>query len=167
MGGRLAVACLVLFLVAASVSADSVLGALSHEGETILLRFRVSDGSTVALLEGGSEDYLVLRTGTPDSTLFQFPLDPDDESWDLFRYSFYFRGGGPWNEGLDLNSLTFADGEITYTVFEDYHLADGSMQAGLRIEYPDGTTTELQAVEGSLEGSLLPFRTSYPVRRDY
>lgn len=166
MRGRIAGVGLILFLIVTTVSADDVLGALSLEGETSLLRFRLSDGSTVALLEGGSEDYLVLRTGTPDSILFQFPGELDDGSWDLFLYSFYFRGGGPWNEGLDLNSLAFTDGEIEYTLFEDYYLVDGSMQAGLRIEYPDGSTTELKAVEGSLDGSLLPFRTSYPVRRD-
>jgi hypothetical protein len=158
---------LVMFLLVSASAADDVLGVLRLAGETPLLQFRLEDGSSVVLLEGGSEEYLVVRTGTLDNLLFQYPENPDASSWGLFTYSFYFRGGGPWNEGLDLNSLTFTDEGVTYALFEDYYIVDGSMQVGLRIEYPDGSSTELTAVEGSPEGSLLPFRTSYPVRRDY
>ncbi len=165
--GRIVSSCLILPFVLVSVStADDVLGVLRLAGETPLFQFRLEDGSYVVLLEGGSEDYLVLRTGTLDSLLFQYPEVPDGSSWDMFLYSFYFRGGGPWNEGLDLNSLTFTAEGVEYAVYEDYYAGDGSLQVGLRIEYPDGTS-DLRAVEGSVQGSLIPFRTAYPVGRDY
>ncbi|MBN2608163.1 MAG: hypothetical protein JXA64_03525 [Candidatus Fermentibacteraceae bacterium] len=157
---------LLLFPLANVCAADDVLGVLRLAGEAPLFQFRLEDGSYVVLLEGGSEDHLVLRTGTPDSLLFQYPENPDGTSWDLFLYTFYFRGGGPWNEGLDLNSLTFTAEGVEYTLYEDYYAGDGSLQFGLRIVYPDGAT-DLRAVESSLQGSLIPFRTAYPVRREY
>jgi hypothetical protein len=63
-------------------------------------------------------DYIVYRFGTKDKIKLEFPENKAD-SWSKFTYSYYLRGGGAENEGMDLNYLSFENGGgcLRMTVF--------------------------------------------------
>jgi hypothetical protein len=97
---------------------------------------------------------------------FEFPA-PTMDSWQKFTYSYYLRGGGEENEGLDLNYLCFVFGKYKYVIYETYSAADDKTNCGIKII--DSRTNERTEIEGdpkSIEGSLIDFRNSELIQRD-
>jgi hypothetical protein len=69
-------------------------------------------------------------------------------------YSSYFRGGGPGNEGLDLQALTFVNGDARYEVYQEYTAVENTTHVGIRVTVGDsGGTIDLAGkdLRGGLE----------------
>lgn len=62
---------------------------------------------------------MVYRFGKTNAIEMEFP-EKTKESWTKFSYSYYMRGGGAGNEGLDLNYLYFIRNDFKYVVFDVY-----------------------------------------------
>jgi hypothetical protein len=137
-------------------------------GEKDVLSFQTEKGKRMVICIGVAEAesrYLVYRFGKRDAVEFEYPAGRE-HSFDKFVYSYYLRGGGPGNEGLDLNYLTFENEGTKYTIYQEYYAESGETSAGIRV-LPKGKTREvdIKAKAETIKGSLLPFRTDDSVKK--
>jgi hypothetical protein len=134
---------------------------LRRGNERTVFSFRLKNSSKhVSILESTDEEnpYLVYRFGTATAVELEFPKDKKN-SRDKFAYWGYMRGGGPENEGLDLNSLAFTGNGWQYVVYDDYAAVDESQNVGVRvIRLKDCKVTELVGRPESKTGSLSDLR---------
>lgn len=132
---------------------------LSAEGETVLFSFRVSDTKKIlSICMAEDQSYIVYRFGTADNIELEFPKDTAD-SFSSFHYSYYLRGGGPQNAGLDLNHLNFNNENYTYQVYDEYEAESGIRAVGVRVT--DDETAKETDIAGDIDsvtGSMIPFR---------
>ena len=86
-------------------------------------------------------------------------FDDLSDSIVVFEYSYYLRGGGPDNCGLDLNSFIFTIDSTQYEVYQDYSAEEDMDYVGLRVF--DLRTSEDYDAPGLIEsyqGHLMHFR---------
>lgn len=80
-------------------------------------------------------------------------------SWKAFEYSFYLRGGGISNEGLDLNYLSFSNGDWQYLIYQEYSAATNSTAFGIRLICgKDNQRYDMPGIPDSASGSLVLLR---------
>lgn len=131
---------------------------LCRENEELMFGFDVADSMKKVAICCDGEDYITYRFGTKDNLELEYPESLND-SWNQFTYSYYFRGGGPENEGLDLNYLRFHNGDYSYELYQEYSAVEDTTSIGIRIT--NEKTQEVTEIEGdskSQQGSLLSFR---------
>lgn len=93
-----------------------------------------------------------------DNIELEFPEDREN-SFSYFTYSYYLRGGGIENAGLDLNSFKFSNGGYQYQVYDDYEAETGMKAVGIRVtDEKTGKETDITGDSNSVIGSMLPFR---------
>jgi hypothetical protein len=84
----------------------------------------------------------------------------------MFEYSFYLRGGGAANAGLDLNYLTFTNGDWKYILYHEYQAAADRIDFGVRvINLKSKQKRDFHGLAGTCQGSLLPLRDNTRVRK--
>ncbi len=139
---------------------------LVEKGETEIFRFKTNGGKTAVICKGENESYLIYRFGTNSNVELQYPAELNESSWQLFTYSYYYRGGGKENAGLDLNYLTFTNNGYTYKLYQEYSAEDNSENAGIIVTDKDMKETDIKAVKKSVKGSLIDLRYTEKVKRD-
>lgn len=127
---------------------------LCNNNEKLLFMFETDNGNIVSVCIEENDNYIVCRFGTADKIEFEYPKDKTN-SWHLFTYSYYLRGGGAQNEGVDLNSLKFSYDNNFYEIYDDYYAVDDSFIVGIRIN-----GTEVKGIAGSISGSLIGLRNN-------
>jgi hypothetical protein len=133
---------------------------LVKENERVLFSFPVINSRKIVTigLSTNQPEYIVYRFGTRDKIELEFPKDKID-SWGQFLFSYYFRGGGRVNEGLDLNYLIFTNEDYTYTVFQEYDAVDQTGNIGVRIRNnKTAIEYEMNGDASSCVGSLFNLR---------
>ena len=142
---------------------------LRRNNEKTVFSFRLKNsGKYVSILEATDKrkPYLVYRFGTGDAVELEFPRKKED-SWSRFFYWYYLRGGGPQNEGLDLNYLGFTDHGWEYIIYDEYAAVGDQYEAGvLVIRLKDCKVTELVGRTDAKIGSLVSLRWNNAVRKD-
>lgn len=131
---------------------------LIKKGESEIFRFKTNGGKTAVICKGENESYLVYRFGTNSNVELQYPAELNELSWQLFAYSYYFRGEGKENAGLDLNYLTFTNNGYTYKIYQEYSSEDNSEKAGVIVTSMDINDTDFKAVKNTIKGSLIDLR---------
>ena len=154
-------------LVCVALCAGTILAAFvscSAESDEVkeecIFSFVTLNGKTLSFSTGESDgvEYLVYRLVADSSVELEFPSEPKG-SFKKFFYSFYFRGGGAANEGLDLNSVSFRNGEYRYEVYQEYSAQDSSTRVGVRVTNEQtGKEFEIQGRPETVKGSLVDFR---------
>lgn len=130
----------------------------SLTNETILFSFKTSQEKMVVLAADTADRYMVFRMGTDEKTELEFP-ENKTESWKKFSYSYYLRGGGADNEGLDLNYVFFTLENKRFVIYSNYSASDDKHLSGLRIIDLSTKNTVVWAGEsGSETGSLISLR---------
>ena len=114
----------------------------------------------------GTDEYLVYRFGTPQKVELDFPKDKDS-SFSRFRFYSYLRGGGPENEGLDLNRLSFVKDGTSYQIFEEIGASDPAPSIGIRVTMAK-TKKEIviKGIPSTIKGTLLTLREEERIPRD-
>lgn len=148
------------------VISSPVFAQLIKKGETEVFRFKTNAGKTAVICKGENESYLVYRFGTNSNIELQYPAEQGESSWQLFTYSYYFRGGGKENAGLDLNYLTFTNNGYTYKLYQEYSAEDNSENAGIIVTDKDMKETDIKAVKKSVKGSLIDLRYIDKIKRE-
>jgi hypothetical protein len=124
---------------------------LVSPGERVVFSFQMA----------GSEKepgYIVYRYGVREKIELEYPRQKSG-SWKLFSYSYYLRGGGAANAGLDLDALSFTNSGFTYTLYWDYSAEDDSTTVGIRVKnLKTGKEVDLPGVLSSVIGSLVDLR---------
>jgi hypothetical protein len=132
---------------------------LCKNDEEVVYSFRTSEEQkVVTLCINNEKDYIIFRYGTQDKIEIEYP-DISDDSWNNFAYCYYLRGGGPENEGLDLNFLTFKSKEYSYILYEKYYAPENDHQYGLVIiNNNNGDENDISGSSDSVTGTLIDFR---------
>ncbi len=132
---------------------------LCKEDEKVIYSFRTSkEQKAVSLCINDEEDYIIFRYGTKDKIEMEYP-DILEDSWNSFAYCYYLRGGGPENEGLDLNFITFKRNEYSYILYEKYYASKEVHQYGLSIiNNHNGEEKDIPGSSESVTGTLIDFR---------
>jgi hypothetical protein len=146
--------------VQANATMQSVKDNLCGENEEVLLSFKLTDSDKIAsiCISKKEQEYIIFRYGTRDEIELEYPKT-SDTSWEKFSYSYYLRGGGIDNEGLDLNYLDFNNEEYSYQIYEEYSSNDDILSIGIKLINQDtGEETELKGDSDSVEGSLISLR---------
>ena len=139
----------------------SIKGAAQHyvlENEIQILFFETNTQKMLVIAKDTADAYLVCRYGTKDMIVFEFP-ETRIGSWEQFSYSWYLRGGGPENEGLDLNYFYFINEGSKYVVYEEYSAVSGAITYGIKIiDEGTGKTIDDMAIQSSVKGTLIGLR---------
>jgi hypothetical protein len=126
--------------------------------EVVLYSFKTENGKVVTINKDKDDNYLVYRFGTKSKIELQYPAALNN-NWKDFFYSYYLRGGGPGNEGLDLNYLYFINEGFKYVVYENYEAITGKTTIGIKIiNVKTSKTTAVTGITKTRKGSLAQFR---------
>lgn len=155
-----------LIVILMLITASSAFAQLIKKGETEIFRFKTKGGKTAVICKGESDSYLVYRFGTSSNIELQYPSELNEGSWQLFTYSYYFRGGGKENAGMDLNYLSFNNNGYNYKLYQEYSAEDNSEAAGIIVTDKDLKETNIKAAKNTVKGSLIDLRYTDKVKRD-
>ena len=142
--------------------------ALCTENEQVILSFELEGTSKIiSICEADhDENYIVFRIGTSNEIDFEFPKNKED-SWNKFIYSYYLRGGGEFNEGLDLNYLSFEDKGKQYEVYQEYTAEQDNIMVGLKIvDLESSQETILPGIGETVNGSLVSLRDNIKIKTE-
>ncbi|PVD49765.1 hypothetical protein DC498_23235 [Terrimonas sp.] len=133
--------------------------------EQVVFSFQTITGKEVIVAKDTGNKYLVYRFGTGGNIEFEFP-GSKEHSWDKFEYSFYLRGGGRQNEGMDLNYLQFTNEGYKYVVYNTYFASDNKSRVGVKvIQLSNNKIINIQGLVKSRKGSLGDFRNNEKIRQ--
>jgi hypothetical protein len=134
-------------------------GTKCYSNEDLVISFDIRNSSkSLIVCVSAQADYIVYRFGMKNHVELEYPEDKTN-SWTNFTYNYYLRGGGPGNEGLDLNSLSFTNNGFKYEVYENYSAVDDKTDIGVKITDPNtNKETDLNGVLSSKSGSLISLR---------
>ncbi len=131
------------------------------ENESVLFSFKTKKKLMNIVIDNDLA-YLAYRFGTEDKVELQFPKVLDQNSFQLFTYEYYWRGGGPENMGMHLNYLTFKGEKNQFTVYdEEAYNEQGKNEKGVGIRIwnkEKNANHDIQGKLSSVKGSLTEFR---------
>lgn len=128
------------------------------KNESIILSFDTKNGKQVVLAKDSGNAYIVYRYGTIDSIEFEYPKKNKD-SWKKFKYSYYMRGGGDQNEGMDLNYLYFINKGYKYSIYDTYYAAGNESAIGINVtNLKTSKTIDIKGIKNSRKGTMIAFR---------
>jgi hypothetical protein len=146
-----------VFLLIYSVENISAKTPLS-KNEVVIFSFETKNSKTVSLVKDSSDKYIVYRISKNDKIEMEFPEKTSD-SWKKLTYSFYLRGGGKENEGVDLNYVNFENNGFKYIIYDIASSRDSVPSIGVRvIENKTSGIINLEGIYDSKKGSLTDFR---------
>lgn len=128
--------------------------------EDVLLSFNIanSDKTVSICISKQKSNYIIYRYGKPNDIELEYP-EKTESSWDKFTYSYYVRGGGTDNEGIDLNYLNFENGKFNYKIFEEYDSETDKSMVGITVtNLKTGEETDIQGDSNSIKGTLIDLR---------
>lgn len=132
--------------------------------EHLIFSFNTITEKKVVLAKDSTDKYIVYRFGTEEEIEINFPQLIKD-SWERFTYSYYFRGSGVDNEGLDLNYVNFIEGNYKYIIYQVFSASDDKKNCGLKIiNVRTNELTELIGKPESTEGNLIQLRNNELIR---
>ena len=79
----------------------------SLNNEKLIFSFQTNTGKIITLCSEKTGKYLIYRFGRKANIQLEFPKSKDKLSWQKFEYSYWLRGGGVQNEGMDVNYVAF------------------------------------------------------------
>jgi hypothetical protein len=128
--------------------------------EQAMFSFKTTDYKTISLNKDLLKNCLIFRMGNDEAVLLQYPEKAEDKEM-KFTYSFYLRGGGEANEGMELNYIYFILNGIKYVIYENAHWSEKQKNVGLKmIEMTTSKTTSLIANSATVKGNLMQFRNT-------
>ncbi len=130
-----------------------------------LFSFEDEVGKRYVLSSDVEGSYIYFSITGTDSMEMMYPsiemMNYDSlNSWELFRYSYYFRGGGQENAGLDLNYVYFTYDSTKYVLYNNYSAEEDQETFGLKmIDLRNDSTSLIEGMEGTRKGALIQFRS--------
>ncbi|MEO6306019.1 MAG: hypothetical protein ABIP51_22925 [Bacteroidia bacterium] len=126
--------------------------------EEVIFSFDTQSGKKVTLNKDKGNKYMVYRFGTKNKVELEFS-DKTKNSFKQFTYSFYMRGSGAQNDGMDLNYVSFTNANYKYVIYDTYYSVANRKEIGIKVI--DLKTSQPQTVKGnytSRKGTLINFR---------
>lgn len=135
---------------------------LCNENEDVLFSFKIAGSKKFAsiCISKNQPDYIIYRFGAKDKIELEYPIKTEN-SWSLFTYSYYLRGGGTDNEGLDLNHLSFDNDGFTYEIYEEYNSESDKPMIGIKVTNRETfEETNILGDSDTIKGSLISLRNN-------
>jgi hypothetical protein len=130
----------------------------SSENEEHIYSFKTTRGKTLSLSKSTIDSAIIYRYGT-DSKIEMEQRSSDADTSRKMRYSYYLRGGGIQNEGMDLDYLYFTKDNFQYIVYNTYFARGSKVKTGIRIiDLNTKKSTLIPADRKTIKGSLSDFR---------
>jgi hypothetical protein len=129
-----------------------------RSNEQLILSFTTTNNKQAYLVKDKANQYIAYRFGTENKIEFEFP-DTAVGSWSKFTYSYYLRGGGPANEGMDLNYVYFTNNGFRYVIYQTYHSVGNKTGVGIKvIDTRTSKTIDIKGDINTRKGTLTEFR---------
>lgn len=123
--------------------------------EEVVFSFKTKKGKRMVLAKDKNNEYIIYRFGTQKKIELEYPSVKDKSSWDKFTYSYYHRGGGVQNAGMELNSLFFQYENFEYVVYYDYHAEGARVEIGTLItDLKTNKDIDVKGIYKSIKGDL-------------
>jgi len=153
--GRISPLLFLLFLILPFFSSAQI---ALPKNESLLYSFKTRSGKSMLLSMKNSDQSVCYRYGTNKKIELEFCSGKNEEHYKM-NYSFYLRGGGPANEGMDLNYVYFTKENFQYVIFDTYSAVENKKTTGIKvIDLKTKAVTELKADPKSIKGNLIQFR---------
>lgn len=139
---------------------------LCMDNENVIFSFFTTNNKIMSICISKDDSYIVYRYGTKNKIELEYPEDKKD-SWSKFKYAFYWRGGGPENEGMDINHLIFSNIGYTYTIYEEYYAVADVVKIGISIM--DSKNNHVAEITGDLKsavGSLIDLKYNENIKKE-
>lgn len=139
---------------------------LCTDDEEVLFSFKIENSAKILsiCLSKKQPDYIVYRFGTKEKIELEFPEIKSD-SWTKFTYSYYLRGGGKENGGMDMNYLSFENGGYEYQIYQEYTAKDELTKVGVKIkEKSTNKETDIKGLSNTKIGSLINLRGNNKIK---
>lgn len=137
--------------------------------EVLIFSFETKNGKVAVLSKDRHDEYIVYRFGTKDKIELEYPDEKTGDSWKKFTYSFYLRGGGIDNLGMDLNYLAFVNGGYKYVLYTNYR-AEAGNQENIGVKILDSKTdkpiADIKGKRATRKGTLIDFRDNELINQD-
>lgn len=150
--------CKVLFLSFLAFTANVALAqsqSLCASSEKIILSFQESKSKKLtSICRGDDSKYLVYRFGSKNNVELQYPHALDESSWKKFEYFGRRRPGGKMNAGFGDYWLSFKNGSVEYTVFQEWSDEDDTYSIGINVDVK-GKAVVLSGSRKTQQGSLV------------
>ena len=129
--------------------------------EVVIYSFKTQNGKEVKLIKDTANKYIIYRFSNKSNIEFEFPTKSKN-SWTNFKYSFYLRGGGTQNEGMDLNYVYFTNKGFMYVLYDTYFSTLNKQSVGIKVI--NLNTRKSKIIRGNKEtqtGTLISFRDNH------
>ncbi|HEY8971304.1 MAG TPA: hypothetical protein VIM64_19505 [Puia sp.] len=131
-----------------------------RNNEMSIFSFHTQGGKYVMLAKDKDDAYIVYRYGTRDSIEFEYP-EKNKDSWKKFKYSYYLRGGGAKNEGMDLNYLYFTNNGYKYSIYDTYYAVNNRSAVGISVtNLKTNKTIDIKGAGNTRKGTMTDFRNN-------
>ncbi len=128
------------------------------ENEETIFSFSTKNMKIVTLNRDKNNRYIIYRYGTTGEIEFEYP-DTTKSSWTKFTYSYYLRGGGVQNEGMDLDYVYFTNKNYKYIIYNTYYAVGEVIEVGIKIiDLKTGKQTNIKGDIKTRKGRLNDFR---------
>ena len=147
-----------IFFVLLSLTASVFGQSFTLTNEEVIFSFDAQNGKKITLNKDRANNYIIYRFGSKDKIEFEFP-SKSKSSWTDFKYSFYLRGGGTQNEGMDLNYIYFTNKGFKYVIYDTYFAVGNKQEIGIEIiNLKSNKTTTIKGNRKTRKGTLVDFR---------
>jgi len=129
-----------------------------NDNEVLVFSFETKPSKKMTLTHDTLTNTLIYRFASSEGIELEIS-DQLNDTIPIFTYSYYFRGGGIQNIGLDLNYVSFSNGAYIYKIYDEYSAEGMSSLIGITVY--DESIDELTNIRGlndSRYGSLVDFR---------
>ena len=131
--------------------------AQAQSSEVNIYSFQTAEGDSIQLVMSNDTSRMALKIH-PNGKPAEVVQEIRNQSFKKFSYSYYLRPGASDNSGLDLNSVTFEDGDIVYVLSSDSE-GGKSFEPGLVIKNKrTGAGVTIDGESKTIKGTLLDFR---------
>lgn len=162
---RIALLLVFMFSINAIIAQDRIPRNYHLPNEKIVFALKMNDGKIMTLCMDTAENYLLYRFGTTGQIELEFP-SKEKSGWEKFTYSYYLRGGGAENAGLDLNYVYFEREGYRYIIFDTYDATEKQSEYGVKVE--NLKTGEIKVLPGKVlktGSSLIDFRDNTLIQK--
>ena len=126
--------------------------------EEVIFSFQTLSHKQAYLVKDTSDLYISYRFGAKDKIEFEFP-EKTDSSWSKFKYSFYLRGGGTANEGMEWNYVYFSNNNYLYIIYDTYFSTGNKSGIGIKVmDLTSNKTIDIKGNYKTRKGTLVDFR---------
>lgn len=147
------------FIFILLIASSRIVGqSFTLSNEEAIFSFITENGKKVTLNRDTGNKYIIYRFGTNNKIEFAFP-NKTKNSWQSFTYSFYLRGGGTQNEGMDLNYVYFVNKGFKYVLYDTYFAGMSNQKLGIKIiDLTIKKETNIRGKRKTKKGTLVGFR---------